>query len=56
MRPIATRGVESERQEKGGTEARSQRVWIFWTERRLLVAIAALVVLTAIGMACSIFL
>jgi hypothetical protein len=54
--PIPTRGTKSEGQEEGGTEVRSQRVWIFWTERRLLVAMAALVVLTAVGMACSVFL
>jgi hypothetical protein len=56
LHPIPTRGVESERQEKGGPETRSQGLWEYWTERRLLVAMAALVVLTVVGMACSVFL
>jgi hypothetical protein len=56
MHPNPTRGVESERQDKGGRETRSEDAWIFWTERRLLMAMAALVVLTVAGMACSVFL
>jgi hypothetical protein len=56
MHPNPTRGVEPERQDKGGMETRSEDVWIFWTERRLLMAMAALVVLTVAGMACSVFL
>jgi hypothetical protein len=29
---------------------------MFWTERRLIVAIAVIVVLTALGVTCSIFI